>query len=300
MFNRFTADRNTLRVRDGRIFPAVNESRSPAGIHRIYLLVHGFNNDPIQARSRYEAFRARMRDIIGADGNKIWELYWPGYDDWIAEPLRQRLRPVQLLHSSITAVRYYKQVPKACVTGALLGEYIRDLGSAMAASEVLLIGHSLGCRVIMEAIKYLLAGRTDRNRIPAICLMAAAVPSEFFDDPNRFLQASEFPLHRIVLHSRRDTVLKHAFPAGQSLAHEGLWPEAAGLHGRPRVRWTARDETMLQHGDYWSSPVTTAHIARLFGRTTPHQLPAFALVPRELPSSVDLPEYALPERAVGS
>src|ERR1700680_4426438 len=93
----------TLRVENDKILPAAGKARSPSGLSRIYLLVHGFNNDTIQARKSYSAFRERVADIIGQYlVQRIWEFYWPGYEDLVSEPLRRYLVP-RLLNTAYTA-----------------------------------------------------------------------------------------------------------------------------------------------------------------------------------------------------
>ena len=53
-----------------------------------YLLVHGFNNDRAQAQASYGAFRDRIGDLVDLHTlQRVWEFYWPGYEDAIAEPL---------------------------------------------------------------------------------------------------------------------------------------------------------------------------------------------------------------------
>jgi predicted alpha/beta hydrolase family esterase len=46
--------------------------------------------------------------------------------------------------------------------------------------EVILVGHSLGCRVVLEAVAHIAVerehGRTGGAQISSLCLMAAAVP----------------------------------------------------------------------------------------------------------------------------
>jgi hypothetical protein len=128
--------------------------------------------------------------------------------------------------------------------------------------QVDFIGHSLGCRVVLET---LLALRP--HAVPIVrrvALMAAAVPSEMLEPGGRF-----FPLLTLmaaegtridVLHSMQDTVLHYAFPPGQSLAGGGEGSaRALGRYGpsplMPGFRGTIteREITGAAHGDYWGN-----------------------------------------------
>lgn len=292
--------RGTLRVEHGAILPAPGKVRSPSGSTRIYLLVHGFNNDRIQARTSYRDFRERISDIIGLNlAGRIWEFYWPGYENLIAEPLRRYSVP-RIANSAYTAVSYFRQVPKAVSIGRLLGDYLLRLRASTRPTEVVLIGHSLGCRLILEALSEM-APRARSSQVPAVFLMAAAVPVQHLQPSAPLRAAAELPRHRIALYSARDTVLRWTFPAGQLLAADGgLRPRALGLEGQPRDCWTGRDQTMLRHGDYWSDSTTTPNVVRLFGKSTPHVLNYSGIVPRPLPESGPLRDWQIPERPIGA
>jgi pimeloyl-ACP methyl ester carboxylesterase len=139
--------------------------------------------------------------------------------------------------------------------------------------QVDFIGHSLGCRVVLET---LLALRP--HAVPIVrrvALMAAAVPSEMLEPGGRF-----FPLLTLlaaegtrfdVLHSLQDNVLHYAFPPGQSLAGGGVGSaRALGRYGpspvMPGFRTTMGDREIVgaAHGDYWgkgnAAPSRTAAV----------------------------------------
>jgi pimeloyl-ACP methyl ester carboxylesterase len=293
--------RGTLRVENGAILPAPGQLRSPDGFTRIYVLVHGFNNDRAKAEVSYRAFRERIADMIGLHmSQRIWEFYWPGYEELVSQSLR-RYWATGLVNTAYTAASYYKQVPKAITFGSLLGKYLLQLRASSQATEVVLIGHSLGCRLILEALAEMMVPHTPNSKVPAVLLMAGAVPIQHLEPAGYLRAAAQFPQRRIVLYSARDTVLRWTFPAGQVLANDGgLRPEASGLHGHPRDCWTARDHTMLRHGDYWSHKNTTPNIVRLFGKSTPHALPYSEILPRTLPDPPPLPQWRSPERHLGT
>jgi predicted alpha/beta hydrolase family esterase len=292
-------ERHTLHFEADTIAPPPAAFRSPNGSPRIYLLVHGFNNDENQAKVRYQAFRERVAQFIGDDAERIWELYWPGYENVISQPLRKHLLPA-LAQNLYTATNYHKQVPKAIRFGKILGRYLLQLRAQFHPTEVVLIGHSLGCRLILEAMAAMQSSRAERSRVPAILLMAGAVPVEHLRLSGNLDAAVRFPERRIALYSRRDTVLRWAFPEGQRLSGDGAYrAEALGLNGAPRECWTARDQTMLKHGEYWASKSTTPNVVRLFGKSMPHALPYTEIVPRTIASPSPLPEWRTTRRSVG-
>jgi hypothetical protein len=295
--SRFACPRTSIRVVDDEIYPPINQSGSPMGLSRIYILVHGFNNDRYQAEESYKAIRTRLRKSVPSDQiDLIWDFYWPGFEDVVPETLVRHFRIVRWPNMFLTAALYSLQVSKAIQFGQKLGDYLIDLQGGEIATEIIFIGHSLGCRLILEAAREILikTKMAAHNRIAAMCLMAAAVPTEHVETGGRLYIAAELPMHRIVLYSRNDHILKYAFPTGQELANDGHWPEAVGLKGNPRIRWTATDETMLGHSGYWDEPVTTPHILRLFGIQSPSELPGFPLLRFAAPEAMDLPGQPLP------
>jgi pimeloyl-ACP methyl ester carboxylesterase len=287
----------TLRVvGEETIIPSADTYHSPNGRRRIYLLVHGFNNTPDKAGKNYTAFRERLETAIGSElTHEIWEFYWPGYEEGYAQilTLRTGREPASPL---VTAYFYYKQVPKAIRYGKLLGDYILQLRTELQETEVILIGHSLGCRLILEALSHI-EPHAPRWKVPAVLLMAAAVPESAVVLGGALRAGVEFSPYRFALFSHRDSALWGCFPAGQLLAGDGgPAPKAVGWRGGPEGCWTGRQSTQLSHGEYWENDVTTPNVARVFGRATPHRLPAFVIVPWVLAQPPVLPAWRLPTR----
>ena len=287
----------TLRVHEEVIVPSADTYLSPNGRRRIYLLVHGFNNTQDQADKSYTAFRERVEAAIGPKlTEEIWEFYWPGYEEGYAQilTLRTGRKPASPL---VTAFFYSRQVPKAIHCGELLGEYILQLHSELQETEVILIGHSLGCRLILEALRHIVDHRAPRWKVPAVLLMAAAVPESAVELGGALRAGAEFCPYRFALFSHRDWVLWGCFPAGQLQAGDGgPAPKAVGWRGGPEGCWTGRQRTQLFHGEYWGNEVTTPNVARLFGKATAHILPYSAIVPWELAQPPVLPSWQLPKR----
>lgn len=265
--------RGRLWVENGAILPGPDSVGSPNGYKRVYLLVHGFNNTRDKADESYRRFRKRIKDYIGPSlSHLIWEFYWPGYEERYGNLVTLLAGPAPA-HSLVTAINYHKQVPKAVDFGKLLGEYMVQLRSDAQDTEFVLIGHSLGCRLILEALSSI-ENQIPKVKIAAILLMAAAVPVSAVELGGRLRSALESSQRRFAVFSHSDRVLSICFPMGQRLANDGgALPKAVGWHGMPFECWTDRQRTSLTHGQYWSDQATTPNVVRLFGKTTPHVLP---------------------------
>jgi pimeloyl-ACP methyl ester carboxylesterase len=292
----------SLWVTNGAIEPPITHRRSPLGRSRLVILIHGYNNDKQKAEKNYELLRAKLRHLVDAHRlEAIWRFYWPGYVEGLLPAVRrhltQRMRRTRVPTTEgnllMTAPLYALQVLKAREVGAELGRYLLQLASSERPSELVLIGHSLGCRVALEAVQQFTgAPAAQRGRVKGVCLMAAAVPTYMIESDRLLGAAARVPQRTWVLYSRKDLVLRWLFGPGQTAAREGFMPTAVGRHGTGV--WTATDETMLGHGEYWGSSVTTPHLARAFGRATREELPNFDLVEWPSASSRDLPESELP------
>jgi len=224
------------------------------------ILVHGFNNTDSEAAAAYFGFRAAEQEIFQpADGaafdRRFGDAFWPGdADGWS-------------FLDKVDFLVYPSAVHTAVHAGAELASAVWRMPNL---EQLDFIGHSLGCRVVLET---LLALR--QRAVPLVrrvVLMAAAVPSEMLEPGGRFYDlltrlASEGT--RIdVLHSQQDTVLHYAFPTGQSLAGGGEGSaRALGRYGpsplMPGFRGTMleREISGAAHGDYWGSNSNSASTA---------------------------------------
>lgn len=219
------------------------------------VLVHGFNNTDSEAAEAYFGFRTRQREIFSPASPDLFEhrfgdAFWPGDADWWS------------LFDKLDFLVYPSAVHTAVPTGAELANAILRMPNL---EQVDFIGHSLGCRVVLETL-LLLHGRA-RPRLRRVVLMAAAVPSEMLEPGGKFydlLTAMSAEGTTIdVLYSKADTVLHHAFPPGQSLAG-GREPSQRAL-GRfgpspwmPGFRGTISEREIggAKHSDYWGHSKT--------------------------------------------
>ncbi len=179
-------------------------------------------------------FAAELERLLG-------DAFWPGDADWPG--------PLDWLDALV----YPAAVHTAQQAAVLLADLIERIPGLLRAHFV---AHSLGCRVVLETLNFLWA--RGRLSIGAICLMAASVERDTVAPGGRFADLlaalGEAGSEILVLHSRRDQVLRFTFPLGQTGAGEGFLPEALGLEGPPPGmpgRVTGRRVAGANHGDYW-------------------------------------------------
>lgn len=278
---------------------------------RIIVLIHGFNNDVGQAGANYKKAATALEAMVGRsmtvhDWQQIWKFHWPGYVGALRGPSRDDLsisirRRVSDSagaegNQALSAASYSAKVGLTPTVGAALADYLvaqlRQSTGVTQFREVCFIAHSLGCRVVLETLKRLAALQLSvADVVPAMCLMAAAVPVHLVE------QASRGELSRVsadvrknwVLYSRRDLALGWAFSPGQ-FPRDHRWSEAVGRFGRPVAHWRGRDDTGLRHKEYWGHPATMPHAVRLLGIASGRLdhlsgAPEFEPLPRDLPTT---------------
>jgi pimeloyl-ACP methyl ester carboxylesterase len=247
----------------GKLLPSVQQSPVPDryGRTEALVLVHGFNNHYGEAGEAYYEFRRRQYErsapqlVSPALEKVLVDLFWPGDADWGWLDFTDFLV-------------YPSSVATAKEAGPHLAEHLRTMPNLRI---VHFVGHSLGCRVALEAIEKL---RQDGGPIVGkVCLMAAAVPLMKVKSGGELADAIEHAQQVVVLYSDDDWVLRDTFPPGETLAgDEGSFPTALGLNGPLGVagRIEGFDIVDARHGDYWGNskqPATSIaadHVAEVF------------------------------------
>jgi hypothetical protein len=311
--------RRSLRYLDERIEEP--GGGSPDGSRRIILLVHGYNNDKEQAEESYDALMRNLPDQHAHLADDVWWFFWPSYVERVtgtAVDYRVTVSGSEVgteSNSALSVPTYAWQVLKARDVGRELGRYLRSLQREEGTpTEIVFVAHSLGCRVVLEALRELLVESTEeheRDRVPCVCLMAAAVPTFMVGEGARLEYAATVPQATYVLHSRADMVLRWAFRGGQGLATqlmalgfggenaggdegEGFYPEAVGRYGNPTAVWLRRAETGLGHSGYWTHPSTAPNVLRaMSGQRVAdlRQLSTLEGMEWTLPAHPDLPDW---------
>jgi pimeloyl-ACP methyl ester carboxylesterase len=207
----------------------------------LIVLVHGFNNNQEEAEVAYLGFRDRQAELLQANSQKfedtLTDVFWPGDADWG-------------FFDFFDFLCYPKTIGTAKASAPILADYL------MSRSDVLnlyFVGHSMGCRVVLETID-ILRRRGHPTPIRKVCLMAAAVPTHEICPGGRLANALETPERLRVLFSPADTVLQYAFPLGETAGGDGLLPVAVGRYGDVPMSPGKIDRDWIPnagHSDYW-------------------------------------------------
>jgi hypothetical protein len=204
---------------------------------RVIFLVHGFNvslRDGEQTLREFAALLPSHRDV------GLVVTLWPG-DHWVG------------------AASYPFEGRDADDTAFELARFIED--TLAPRTPISFVSHSLGGRVVLGAMSRLSA----EYPVEQVCVMAAAVDDFSLSEADDYRAAVERSERVGVLSSKKDKVLRFAYPAGDLLqSFLFFWREQSGLalgyHG-PR---SARDAPVpgnvlhegipesreVDHGDY--------------------------------------------------
>lgn len=266
--------------------PVVRVAEHPAGwlrgAHRVILLVHGYNNSQCEACAAFRQFLDHLPYGLG----RVGRFFWPGDADFG-------------FFQWLDFLSYPTEIPDAKHSARRLAEFLSASARTHPVTEFVLVGHSLGCRLILEMLDLFAAGAVaPRPSIALIQLMAAAVPVELVRKGRPLRRAGNIVRERVVLYSPHDLVLRGAFPPGQALAramgHEPeVYLEAVGLNGNPpdfptQSPWQAFGNG---HGDYWKDTEIADNFARRLGVAVPRRQSD-----RYLPERVAVLPRVTPER----
>lgn len=229
----------------------------------LLVLVHGFNNNRTETEEEYSAFRRRQEASLASDDmvrleSFLGDAFWPGDADWPG--------PVD----KVDFLVYPVAIKKSIATAAVLGDYLLQRSDVR---NLFFVGHSMGCRVILEAIKYM-TGKPGEKKVQKVCLMAAAVPTYMVCKGGELYDALLKPEHVRILYSPDDPVLAVAFPLGETLGGDNVLPSAIGRYGDiPMTPGKIDREVVVGagHSDYWgvktddASDISTDRLSRFLG-----------------------------------
>lgn len=256
-------------------------SRSAYLSLRMVILVHGFNVPQKRASESFVAFRRQLSSQLGGGGRNlppVWAFYWPGD------------------HESrvLSAATYSTRIDVAQRAGERLGKLLTRLDPSQ---QVILIGHSLGCRTVLEALRFVADEKADGKpsaEVPVAFLLAAAVPVGRCIGPAEPYSPSVIKNAVHVLYSCNDRTLQLFFRSGQRIYGEDKG-EAVGRNGLPLDRWVEPYDTGLRHKSYWRAPESAAEVARTIDLAL-----ARRIANRPLPSGEPVASRCLEERRIAS
>ena len=212
------------------LVPDAQVARDVAGSD-VVLAIHGFN----VSRPHGVGSLAKLDEYLALPPNYLFfGVLWPG-DFWL---------PV---------VDYPWEAAHAVTTGRYIADYANRV--FQSATSISFISHSLGGRVLLEAVQ-----RLDRPAVQ-LCITAGAVDRDCMDA--QYLGARENAGRISVLSSTADKVLRLAYPAGDFISdvllgdNDNPWQIALGLKGPrqpvlpPLVGKAIPGDLGYDHGDYF-------------------------------------------------
>jgi alpha/beta hydrolase family protein DUF900 len=206
----------------------------------VFFITHGFNVSYAEGVRSLARFAARL---AMPDGIMVVGVLWPG--DFY-----------------IPAVNYPAASVPAMESGQSLGDICNStFGGALSLS---FFSHSLGARVVLEAVK-----RLKSRKAHMLCISAGAVNDDCLTGEYATVAGNATTLYNLA--SAKDTVLQIAFPVGdligQLFVHDhGAFQEALGRHGPNPAAPSPTDPHQIpdvqgyNHGNYLASsaPVPAA------------------------------------------
>jgi pimeloyl-ACP methyl ester carboxylesterase len=252
--HRWTVRTSDVHGREVAASVSCDDDSSLAGFDHLLILIHGYNNNEKAAKKNYEDFAQNLEAAFrshGFDIDAVVHFHWPGNPSVV---------PVKWLSPKI-------HYPYALKNAKVAAQRLHDLLSRLDASrspasplKVSLAGHSMGCRLIVEMLQKLPAGRA--LEYSAIGLMAAAIPVKLVSAGGTLEPSAALNEKLLKFYSPNDGVLRSFFPLGQWWSYkrkiEGAkieqeyYGEAVGLHGNPTGFAHPSPRRYNRHGDYWS------------------------------------------------
>jgi pimeloyl-ACP methyl ester carboxylesterase len=280
----------------GILNPPIIDPQNSLNSGRVVLLIHGYNDDRHAATEAYKGMVA-IQGALGPLTANLVGVYWPG-DNWE------------------NFAFYMQSIGHAVTTAGHLADVLRGAADKFGTLQVSIVAHSMGCRLAFELLDALHGA--PNIRIDSIVVMAAAVATFSLQPPGgsrtRPLRAAFdrliLPPMLLSLYSPDDPVLRYAFPLGQSLAGEGLFPTALGhaiwsgggaLTQPPLTQTKNRG---ARHGDYWfgsdKAKFAQGEVRKAIDLTAapPRPTPASAPMARETEPARTTPSRSVSAREV--
>jgi pimeloyl-ACP methyl ester carboxylesterase len=221
------------------------------GCRRLAIFVHRFNASKSKAAKAWAITDKTLSSVSLTRIDATARFYWPGDSE------------------TFSKLAYPTKIRVAERCGRSLGHFLAREGQPTAPLTVYFVGHSLGCRVVLdatEALRESTAAWVNDN-----LLMAAAVPVGLCEGSRKYFGKAARG-DEAVLYSGTDLVLKWIFEPGQLVAQlrygepsPGWHVAAVGSKGGPRQRWSGQADVNLGHGQYWKSDISINQIAGMLG-----------------------------------
>lgn len=158
---------------------------------RVLMLVHGFNTTADSALANYQLIKGNVSQLKDHAGNELYDIVigylWPGNDH---------------------GVEYYQAKKHAERAAKRMTSTVQELASC--ASSIDLFAHSMGNRLMLEALKPMPANPSKRP-IQNFYSLAPAVDNESLEKGEEYYPSTTQCENIFVFHSERDDVLKYLY-----------------------------------------------------------------------------------------
>jgi pimeloyl-ACP methyl ester carboxylesterase len=226
----------------------------------LLILVHGYNNTTTQATQSFVKQIGLLKNYFRKSRyapDAIAFFHWPG---------NYGVRGLSLMG-------YPADIERAIDSADRLAGYLANFPRPAdpGAFKVTIIGHSLGCRLILEMLTRL-PNELSPN-VQVVSLMAPAVPIELVDTAGALQNAVLPPRNLLKCYSHQDLALWLGFPKMQWAAYKlGIeqqnYQEAVGLYGNP-ISIRRGVQTYHGHSDYWDDDDLANEYLALIDPTRP-------------------------------
>jgi pimeloyl-ACP methyl ester carboxylesterase len=220
---------------------------------------------------------------------QVAEFLWPG-----DEP-----------NKIVSTLSYPNQIQPAIDSAKALANYFALLPHSRPM-VVNFVGHSLGCRVVVELLsRWAHGGLPPNTSVGVVVLMAAAVVVRNVDANGALRSGATLSAKNPVLCSEGDPVLQWAFPMGETAAGEAFFPTAVGRAGGPANTWhvplpMAHNGVLYVHGSYWPGDESCTAVAFALGGTPARSTPENAVAANPAPVENSIEFRSTPVRTLGS
>ena len=232
---------------DGNFYEERDPSFKALKNKRILVLVHGYNMNERDAVDAYHKIRGKMNSTLAKHGmvdyDAVIGYLWPGGKE---------------------ALSYYSAKENVAVSASHLQSQLEKLCSL--ASRVDVMAHSMGNRVVLEAMGNMEGKKPIRN----FYSFAAALDDEAVQKDGRYAKGIEKCKRVFALHSREDHVLKYLYLIAEL-------DRAFGYDGAEDNRELAKHvqlidctEVVGSHSKYRSTPEVYAVIKKILLNQLPN------------------------------
>ncbi|MFY9611520.1 MAG: alpha/beta hydrolase [Blastocatellia bacterium] len=202
---------------------------------RLYLLIHGYNNDEGAIRSSYGVIEQMMiaHGLLGAGSpyETVIGYVWPGGDLRVSYAFAKR--------------RAEKVAPR-------VQKLLLSIASTSVATSLDINTHSLGARVALQSLKGL-----PGKPIGSLFMLAPSVDDESIENGEKFYSSTQACNGAYVFHSKFDPVLGTFFPLADfdhALGLNGPEDAASIINHSPNVKVVNCKNVIKSHSGYKNEP----------------------------------------------